>query len=91
MCQRVTGGASVIVRGDDCVSWESEALCPPRERTTGQELGESLLPPAPTATAGWGRGRYREVVPARMEVWMPARLPPSWTEVTGAEVTKAEG
>lgn len=84
-------GASVIVRGDDCISWKSEALCPPREPTTGQELGKTVLHPVLRVSAGWERGRYREVVLARMEVWTPARLPLSWTKVTGAEVTKAEG
>lgn len=34
---------------------------------------------------GGGRGRYGEVVLARLEIWIPARLCPSWTEVTEAK------
>lgn len=38
---------------------QQRLLCPPREHTTGQELGVILLHPALRAAAGWGKGKVQ--------------------------------
>lgn len=92
LCVRELLEVPVSLLEEMTASHGNQKLCVhPGSLQLDKSWGGLLLHPVLRASAGWERGRYREVVLARMEVWTPARLPPFWTKVTGAEVTKAEG